>query len=319
MDKYQQLREVPFPTVIEALGFAAADYIKTGQNWRGRCPSHLPKKNRTSFQYREDGAFNCFACDLKGKGAIDLVKLVRGIGFQEAVELLGGLDAKTQAVQSSAKGIGRSSQETSEPGIFNPATENPPKKFTYEKYYQRSEWLSARGVAPETLERYGVGEYNNPARQSPYKGKILIRIQRFSDGATVAYLSRNIGDVTPEQPKYRFPANFHKSLELFGAWQLKEQSPVRVLYVVESAFSVMHFHQLGFPCVALMGWSVSPQQAEIIGQLAKGIVFLPDQDKREEAKQYIPLLAEKCWVRYPVMPKPDPEHLAHEEIKSLTL
>jgi hypothetical protein len=50
--------------------------------------------------------------------------------------------------------------------------ENPPFKGQYHKYFVPSEWLTKRGLSPETLERFGVGEYSNPARQSAYKGKI---------------------------------------------------------------------------------------------------------------------------------------------------
>jgi hypothetical protein len=39
---------------------------------------------------------------------------------------------------------------------------------------------------------------------------------------------------------------------LFGAWQLRdeERGPLRIVYLVESPFAVMHFHQLGFPAVS---------------------------------------------------------------------
>jgi len=170
------------------------------------------------------------------------------------------------------------------------------------------------------LKHYGVGLYDNPARTSAYKGKILIRLQRFSDGGITGYLVR---DPRPEEerngkPKYILPTNYFKQLDVFGAYQLKEQIPLRVLYVVESPFSVMHFHQLGSPTVAILGWTMSPRQIEIVSSMAKGIVFLPDSDKRIEASQYLRQLAANNWVKLPEMPKPDPELLSAEEIRSLT-
>ena len=77
-------------------------------------------------------------------------------------------------------------------------------------------------------------------------------------------------------------------------------------------------HQLGLPAVALMGWSVSNQQLDILVQLAKGIVYLPDADKRTEAMQYASLIATRLWCRYPEMPEEDPEQLTLEQIRSLT-
>ena len=69
-----------------------------------------------------------------------------------------------------------------------------------------------------------------------------------------------------------------------------------MVYVVESAFSVRHFHQLGLPAVALLGWSVSEQQLEILTQLAKGVVYLPDSDKQKEAQVYAALIATRSLV-----------------------
>jgi hypothetical protein len=91
-----------------------------------------------------------------------------------------------------------------------------------------------------------------------------------------------------------------------------------VLYVVESAFSVMHFHQLGLPAVALLGWSVSDQQLEILSQLAKGVIYLPDSDKRKEAGVYASLVTSKLWCRFPEIPVPDPEQLSVDQIRALT-
>ena len=56
-------------------------------------PIHKPKNNHTSFSYAADGRFNCFSCGVKGRGAIDLTKLSRGIGFQDAVSMLEGMKA----------------------------------------------------------------------------------------------------------------------------------------------------------------------------------------------------------------------------------
>ena len=189
----------------------------------------------------------------------------------------------------------------------------------YEKFKVESAWLKERGLKPATLERYGVFEYYNASRKSVYNGSVMIRISRYSDGECVGYLSRNIGEVTAEKPKYRFPEGLQKSLELFGAWQLKDQAPIRVLYLVESPFSVMHFHQLGLPAVSAFGWAVSEAQVEIISKLAKGVCFLPDSNKRKEAMQYAGTLTQKVWVKMPELPVglDDPEHLTAAQIAAL--
>jgi hypothetical protein len=57
----------------------------------------------------------------------------------------------------------------------------------------------------------------------------MLTISRYSDGECVGYISRNIGEVTAERPKYRVPAGLQKQLEVWGAFQLKDQAPIRVL------------------------------------------------------------------------------------------
>ena len=139
-----------------------------------------------------------------------------------------------------------------------------------------------------------------------------------SDGELVAYLARTTQPADGE-PKYLWPKEFHKGLELFGAFQLKEKVPIRVLYLVESPFCVLKFYQLGFPAVSPFGWSVSHEQVEILRQLAKGVVFLPDRDKHAEALSFAGQLSEKLWVKAPVLPDgvEDPERLTAEQIRRL--
>lgn len=109
---------------------------------------------------------------------------------------------------------------------------------------------------------------------------------------------------------------------MFGAVQLKEDGklPIRVLYVLESPFACMKFSQLDLPAVATFGWSVSKQQADIISQVAKGIVFLCDRDKYGQAGSAVYELAQRMWIRCPSMPEgvDDPEQLTREQILALT-
>jgi DNA primase len=148
----------------------------------------------------------------------------------------------------------------------------------------------------------------------------MLKIRRWSDGEAVGYLSRNIGEVTQERPKYVLPRGLQKGLELFGAWQVKEKAPLRVLYVVESPFAVMKFSQLGFAAVSPFGWSVSPEQAAILQQLSRGCIFLPDRDKRAESQNVAGLLSRYAWTKMPELPEgvDDPEKLSADQIRALT-
>lgn len=320
MNDIDSLRKIRLLSVLGVLGVQSEFKARKGNTeWYGPCPIHSAKTNRTSFSFDESGKFHCFSCHAKGKGAIDLTMAVRKIGFSQAVEFLQSHMGNIIAQQATRPQIRQLQVNENKPVDERLAVINQPFKGTYEKYFVPSDWLTKRGLTPETLKLFGVGLYDNPKRQSAYKGSVLLKISRYGDGECVGYLSRNIGEVTPEKPKYSFPKGFHKQLEVFGAFQLKEKRPVRVLYLVESPFAVMAFHQKGFSAVSCFGWSVSDEQAEIIGDLAKGIVYLPDRDKYKEIGECVRKLADICWVKSPPLPDgiSDPEQLSAEQIRAL--
>ena len=82
-DKYESVRSLPFPALASALGIRGSSARQA--DWRGFCPIHQSKTNDNCFAYNDDGRFHCFSCNAKGRGAIDLAKLVKNIGFQAAV------------------------------------------------------------------------------------------------------------------------------------------------------------------------------------------------------------------------------------------
>ena len=92
-----------------------------------------------------------------------------------------------------------------------------------------------------------------------------------------------------------------------------------MLYLVESPFTVMKFHQYGLPALSPFGWSVSDEQVRIIGHLAKGVVYLPDKDKHSEIANSLHSLSLHVWVKSPALPDDivDPEQLTLEQIKQL--
>lgn len=116
----------------------------------------------------------------------------------------------------------------------------------YEKYKVACPWLDERtltwGVSRKMiLEKYGVFCYENKARKSAYSGRVMIPVKDV-EGTLYGYLGRHIQDSkkpSPETPKYLFPAGLPKSRFLFGAHELWEGHPHRIVYLVESPFCVI--------------------------------------------------------------------------------
>ena len=318
-DQYEGIRSLNFPALAAALGLDISDYKqrKHGQEYYGPCPIHNPKQNSTSFSYATDGRFHCFSCDAKGRGATDLTKLVKNLGFKEAVAFLEPfVGQQVQTPAHNEKTLPEGKGEATE-GILKPL-----ERDTWSKFKVACPWLEARIPDTGIRERYGVFCYNNPARKSAYSGRVMLPVKDVV-GVLYGYLGRQIADVhhTESAPKYLFPKNLPKSRFLFGAAELGTfgQAPLKRVYLVESPFCVMKFAMYGLPAVAAYGWSVSDTQVQLLQDLARGVVYLPDRNKRQDSESHLAELARHLWLRFPPLPAgcEDPESLSKEQILAL--
>jgi DNA primase len=315
-DHYEQIRSLSFPALAAALGLDISDYKqrKHGQEWYGACPVHRPKQNSTSFSYNQSGAYFCFSCNAKGRGALDLIKAVKACGFKEAVAFLEPFVGKTAQTPAPTEKAPLGGSDEAAEGILKPL-----ERDTWRKFAVPCPWLEARIPDAGIRERYGVFCYNNPARKSAYSGRVMLPVKD-SAGVLFGYLGRAIAPET--EPKYLFPRNLPKSRFLFGAYELGTfgQLPLKRVFLVESPFCVMKFAMYGLPAVSCFGWHCSPEQIQLLQGLAKGVVYLPDRNKVVESSQVLPALAEHLWLRFPPLPDgcQDPETLTLEQILALT-
>ena len=113
------------------------------------------------------------------------------------------------------------------------------------------------------------------------RGWIAIPIHN-AKGQMIAYAGRWPGTPPEEQPKYRLPRGFRKSLELFNQHRAVQESPAEPLVVVEGFFGCMRVWQAGHRrVVSLMGSLLSPAQEERIVQIAGEngqVLLLFDED-----------------------------------------
>ncbi len=149
-------------------------------------------------------------------------------------------------------------------------------KLTLPGVRRNHPYLAERGIDPATAAEFGVGFYAGPGLIS---GRVVIPIRNWR-GELVAYAGRAV-DHRP--PKYKLPAGFRKSLELFNL-----QRPVATVFqaviVVEGYFDCMRDHQAGFPwVVAPMGSCLSPAQESSLRPHFERIVLMLDGDKAGRA------------------------------------
>jgi DNA primase len=188
---------------------------------------------------------------------------------------------------------------------------NKPLTFNLQNIDCSHPYLKERGVSIETAQKCGVGFF--PGKGSMHD-RIVIPIHN-SKGELVAYAGRTIDG---SEPRYKFPAGFHKSLELFNVHRVREQVSV---VLVEGFFDCMKVTQAGFPCVALMGATMSNAQEELIREhFAHVVVMLDGDEAGREASEGIADRLRRAVFQADVISLPDsvqPDQLLKEQLYQL--
>jgi len=170
-------------------------------------------------------------------------------------------------------------------------------------------YLSERGLSKETAETFGVGFFSGKGSMN---GRIVIPIHN-ERGELVAYAGRAIDG---SEPRYKLPAGFYKSLELFNVHRVMEPEVI----LVEGFFDCMKVHQAGFPVVALMGSFLSEAQEELLVAKFERVIVMLDGDEagRQATAECLTQLASRLWVRAIIIPEGrQPDQLSEEELQTI--
>jgi DNA primase len=182
------------------------------------------------------------------------------VGKEPHAEISAGEEPKPKLVSENNNEVGESES-------------NKSLTFTLQNIDCTHPYLSERGVTEETAKTFGVGFF--PGKGSMHD-RIVIPIHN-PNGELVAYAGRSIDG---SEPRYKFPAGFHKSQELFNLHRVKGEVSV---VLVEGFFDCMKVTQAGFPCVALMGASMSKAQEKLLGDFGHVVVMLDGDEAGRDA------------------------------------
>jgi 5S rRNA maturation endonuclease (ribonuclease M5) len=241
-------------------------------NLRGRCPLPTHTSSASAASFSVNIPRNVWSCQSAscivardgqiGGNVLDLVATIERCSIREAGLRLADwfgtyLSNPTPARCSSSETI------TAEP--------NPPLTFVLHKVDSWHPYLLQRGIHIATAKTFGAGLYNGNGFLS---GRIVIPIHDHV-GQLVAYAGRSIAG---EEPKYRFPAGFKKSLVLFN-FNRAIHSGEKNAIVVEGFFDAMKVHQAGHPnVVAIMGSSFSQRQSDLLASRFESATLMLDGD-----------------------------------------
>ncbi|WP_299632364.1 CHC2 zinc finger domain-containing protein [uncultured Roseobacter sp.] len=315
----------PFSDVLAHYGLTPEK--PGGKQVKIRCPFHDDKTPSCSIN-QERGIFKCFGCPEKGN-VLDFIALMEEItdnhAYQAALVALDIIGAaredfeKPQEGQRTPKGAkkkpnpskGRKSPQRAKSGATE--EEKPAPKKSVNPVIDISltldhehEFLTERGIDPETAEAFGIGYCGTGIM----KRRIAIPIHNPA-GELVAYSGRWAdGDPPDDEPRYKLPKGFEKSLELFNLHRAASMQKQYVV-VVEGYWSTLRLDQAGIPAVALMGTDICVVQAKLLSEAGfKYAILILDGDEagRLATPPLVHVLSQELYVKTLVLPegiKPD--------------
>jgi len=220
------------------------------------------------------------------------------VGKEPNAEISAGKEPELQRVPEINNGVGESES-------------NKPLTFRLQNIDGSHPYLMERGLTEETAETFGIGFF--PGKGSMH-GRIVIPIHNAA-GELVAYAGRTIDG---SEPRYKFPAGFHKSLELFNLHRVRGELSVML---VEGFFDCMKVTQAGFLCVALMGSTMSKSQEDLLAEHFGHVVVMLDGDDagRESAVGIVDRLQRVVYQveLVEVQSGSQPDQLSVEELQEL--
>jgi DNA primase len=310
-------------------------FKKKGDSLSGPCPIHKGE-NPTQFRVSvSKNIWNCFSECKHGGNTLDFIAKMENASIHaaalKAIEWFqldpdamsgnSGESGETETKPADSEPKSELKPKKAEPRVEEPTEPNKPLKFRLEKLERTHPYLVERSLTTETLVDFGAGY----CAKGMMSGRIAIPIHN-RVGEVVAYAGRLAnGEPSDENPKYKLPPGFRKSLELFNIDRAAKESQDKALIIVEGFFDCMKLHQLGHrKTVALMGSSMSATQEELIREHTNAnsrVILMLDEDEAGEAgrEDIAARLSRFCFVKAHVFPKSNmqPEDLSAEELDEI--
>ena len=278
----------------------------------GACPIHKGKNKNQFHVSLSKNNFNCFGDCQGGGNGLDFVSKIEGVDIRQAGLLL----KEWFEIEPGKKNPKEDLPEKAE--LVKEEKENKPLKFALKHLDQEHPYIKERGLRKETIKEFGLGY----CQKGIMAGRIAIPIHN-EHGQLVAYIGRWPGDPPEEEPRYKLPAGFHKSLVLYNFHRTIESAKKEELILVEGVFDCLKVWQAGFQNVsALMGANLScPQEELIVKNLGPGgkvlLMFDEDNAGRSCRSNVLERLSAKLFVKALSLGKEglQPDSLTEEEIK----
>ena len=309
-------------------------FKRSGDSLSGPCPIHKGS-NPTQFRVSVNkNVWNCFSECKHGGNTLDFISRMEKVSIHAAAtKAIEWFKLDREAMSSSSRQEEEQEGETEahadaprpKPAPKPAATPensapNKPLNFRLDKLERDHPYLKGRGLTLETIVDFGIGF----CAKGTMADRIAIPIHNVK-GEVLAYAGRFPGEPSEDVPKYKLPAGFRKSLELFNIDRAVKEPADMPMVIVEGFFDCMKLHQNGCrKVVALMGSTMSPAQEELIrkhtDQNSQIIVILDEDESGRAGREDVAVrLARFVFVKVHVFAQEgrQPDSMTAEEVVQL--
>ncbi len=326
---------------------------KTGRNYSACCPFHQEKT--PSFTVAPDKQFYyCFGCGAKGN-AVGFLMEYEHMNFPEAVKQLAsraGMEVPESRPETAADRQ-RKDRLQSLYDLLSRAEHFYAQQLRQAPEKQKAVgYLKNRGLSGEIAKRFALGfappgfdnlinglSLTEAGLEQALTAGLLVRrddtgrvYDKFRDriifpirdtqGRTIGFGGRVLGDGKPKYLNSPETPVFHKGEELYGLWEWR-QSRDRSdrLYVVEGYMDVIALHQYGVPnVVATLGTATTEDHARKLFRQVDEVILCFDGDKAgvraawRALESLLPALDDGKQVRFLFLPDgEDPDTLVRTQ------
>lgn len=281
--------------IVEVIGELVALKPAGRGQFKGLCPFHQ-EKTPSFHVHQERGFYYCFGCQAKGD-IFDFVMQTQGVGFQEALQLLGqraGIAVTPAPPGESRRDLYAVNRLALE--FFRAQLAQHPEAQRYlaqrrlsadsiaafELGYAPDSWEAllkhalTRGVSEQELLKAGLIRESESGRRYDYFRQRIIFPIKDALGRVVGFSGRVLGEGHPKYLNTPETELFKKAELLYGLELAKSAIRARgECIVVEGYMDVIALHQTGFThAVAALGASLSEAQAAQLGRLGVERLYL---------------------------------------------
>ena len=285
---------VSIERVLAARGLLAP-MRRNGDNLVGPCPIHQGDSTTAFVVSTAKDLWHCFTGCRAGGDVVDLVRRLDSSDYRSTALYLAALAGSAHLA----------TRAVSTPRPFRPFTArlnlDPDVGF-----------LAAKGIHPATAGVFDAGAYPGSGF---LRGCIAVRLHD-QQGQPLGYAGRVLDPDRARTGKWRLPARLPKQELLFNFHRVSQRFE-HGLVLVEDPWSVMRLAQIGVPAVALLGTTLSNQQAELLAPATHVLIMLDgDQAGRSASRELRSRLSRAQTAVADLPDGHDPDQLSDHDLRA---